>query len=112
MVHCTRAGPPNSRCKPISRVNQSKALGCIQNPQVGYETPAGKDVLTPAREKKKVIVVGAGPSGMEAARVAHERGHDVAVWEKADTVGGQVKLIGKRPGRGEGSSGLRFDSID
>ena len=44
-------------------------------------------------------MVGAGPSGMEAARVACERGHDVTIMEKADTVGGQVKLIGMRPGR-------------
>ena len=84
----------------IGRINQSKALGCIQNPRVGYEPLTGDPSWPPIQRKKKVIVVGAGPSGMEAARVAHERGHDVTVYEKADTVGGQVKLIGMRPGRG------------
>lgn len=83
----------------IGRINQSKALGCIQNPRVGLEPLTGDESWPPARQKKKVIVVGAGPSGMEAARVAHERGHDVTLYEKADSVGGQVKLIGKRPGR-------------
>lgn len=84
----------------IGRINQFKALGCIQNPQVGYEPLTGEDSHPPIGQKKKVIVVGAGPSGMEVARVARERGHDVTVFEKSDTVGGQVKLIGKRPGRG------------
>jgi thioredoxin reductase len=84
----------------IGRINQFKALGCIQNPQVGYEPLSGDESWKPIGRKKKVIVVGAGPSGMEAARVAHERGHEVTVYEKSETVGGQVKLIGKRPGRG------------
>jgi mycofactocin system FadH/OYE family oxidoreductase 2 len=84
----------------VGRTNQSKPLGCIQNPQVGCEPLDGKDPLPPVGRKKKVIVVGAGPSGMEAARAAHERGHEVTIYEKSDKVGGQVKLIGKRPGRG------------
>jgi thioredoxin reductase len=84
----------------IGRVSQSKALGCIQNPRIGYEPLTGDLSWPPIQRKKKVIVVGAGPSGMEVARVAHERGHEVTVYEKADTVGGQVNLIGKRPGRG------------
>ncbi|MGM0655567.1 MAG: NAD(P)-binding protein [Thermodesulfobacteriota bacterium] len=83
----------------IGRLNQSKTLGCIQNPQIGHEPLTGKDTLTPAIKKKKVMVVGAGPSGMEVARVACERGHAVALYEKEDDVGGQVNLIGKRPGR-------------
>jgi hypothetical protein len=83
----------------IGRINQSKSLGCIQNPQVGCEPLAGEDTWPPAKQRKTVIVVGAGPSGMEAARVAHERGHHVTVYEKAEAVGGQVKLIGQRPGR-------------
>ncbi len=84
----------------VGRVNQSKPLGCIINPLVGCESLDGKDHSAPIGEKKKVIVVGAGPSGMEVARVAKERGHNVAIYEKSDEVGGQVKLIGKRPGRG------------
>jgi mycofactocin system FadH/OYE family oxidoreductase 2 len=92
----------------IGRVSQSKALGCIQNPRIGYEPLIGDPSRPPIQRKKKVIVVGAGPSGMEAARVAHERGHDVTVYEKSDTVGGQVKLIGKRPGRGAMQGVIRY----
>ncbi|MBT8366754.1 MAG: FAD-dependent oxidoreductase [Deltaproteobacteria bacterium] len=92
----------------VGRINQSKALGCIQNPRVGYEPLSGDQSWPPIRQKKKVIVVGAGPSGMETARVAHERGHDVAIYEKADTVGGQVKLIGMRPGRSAMQGVIRY----
>ncbi|MDM8535959.1 FAD-dependent oxidoreductase [Desulfobacterales bacterium HSG17] len=83
----------------IGRLNQSKSLGCIQNPQIGHEPLTGEDVLVPAANRKKVMVIGAGPSGMEAARAACERGHEVAVYEKESEIGGQVNLIGKRPGR-------------
>jgi mycofactocin system FadH/OYE family oxidoreductase 2 len=84
----------------IGRVNQSKKLGCIQNPQVGHESLTGDEHWPIAACCKKVIVIGAGPSGMEAARVATERGHDVTVFEAKDKIGGQVNLIGMRPGRG------------
>ena len=84
----------------VGRINQFKALGCIQNPEVGCEPLVEVKSPPPAEQKKKVIVVGAGPSGMEAARTARERGHDVSLLEKSETVGGQVKLIGTRPGRG------------
>ena len=92
----------------IGRINQSKTLGCIQNPRVGREPLTGGLSGFPIRQKKKIIVVGAGPSGMEAARVAHERGHDVTVYEKADTVGGQVKLISMLPGRGAMQGVIRY----
>ncbi len=92
----------------VGRLNQSKALGCIQNPAVGYEPLDGDESWPPIEKKKKVIVVGAGPSGMEAARVAHERGHDVTIYDKADKLGGQVKLIGKRPGRGAMQGVIRY----
>ncbi len=83
----------------IGRLNQSKTLGCIQNPCVGHEPLNGDKDLTKAEDKKKVMVIGAGPSGLEVARVACERGHEVAVYEKEEIVGGQINLIGKRPGR-------------
>jgi NADPH-dependent 2,4-dienoyl-CoA reductase/sulfur reductase-like enzyme len=92
----------------VGRVSQFKALGCIQNPQIGYEPLTGEESWPPVKEKKRVIVVGAGPSGMEAARVACERGHDVSVYEKGDRVGGQVNLIGLRPGRGAMQGVVRY----
>lgn len=84
----------------IGRVNQNKVIGCIQNPEVGYEIdlrPPGRPVK--ATSPKKVVVVGAGPAGLEAARTARMRGHSVAVYEKRRDLGGQINLIRIRPGR-------------
>ncbi len=92
--HCVK---DNKGC--IGRLNQSKALGCIQNPRVGHESLIGNDILVKAEKKKKVMVIGAGPSGMEVARVACQRGHKVLIYEQEEKTGGQVNLIGKRPGR-------------
>jgi mycofactocin system FadH/OYE family oxidoreductase 2 len=83
----------------ISRVNQLKTLSCTQNPSVGYEVLHGPEGYSQSTAKKKVVVVGGGPGGMEAARVAKERGHEVTLYEKESFLGGQVNLIIKRPGR-------------
>jgi NADPH-dependent 2,4-dienoyl-CoA reductase/sulfur reductase-like enzyme len=57
--------------------------------------------ITKAGRRKKVVVVGAGPGGLEAARVAAERGHDIVVFEAADEPGGQVRLTSRSPRRKE-----------
>ncbi len=82
----------------IGRVNQSKTLSCIQNPEVGYEDTGGKKAGT-ASPQKRVFVVGAGPAGLEAARAAAEKGHSVTIYEKEEYVGGQVNLARKGAGR-------------
>ena len=64
---------------------------CIHNAATGREKTI-PHVLKPAERKKKVVVVGAGPGGLEAARVASERGHEVVVMEAAAQAGGQVLL--------------------
>jgi mycofactocin system FadH/OYE family oxidoreductase 2 len=84
--YCVR---DNKGC--IGRVNQSKAIGCIQNPQVGYEPLEDKPAPT-AAQKKTVLVVGAGPAGLEAARAAAQKGHTVTVYEKEVAIGGQTNL--------------------
>ncbi len=83
----------------IGRVNQSKTIGCILNPQVGNESMTKGQTCLPAENKKKVMVIGAGSAGMEAARVARARGHEVSVYEKKKMVGGQLNLAGKGAGR-------------
>ena len=83
----------------IGRINQAKTLSCIQNPEVGYEKVERDGPYAPAAVKKKVLVVGGGPAGLEAARVAKARGHEVNLYEKAPLLGGQVNLIKRRPGR-------------
>ena len=62
-------------------------LSCALNPTTGNEKEMA---LTPAQNKKNVLVVGGGPAGMEAARVAVLRGHNVTLWEKSDQLGGNV----------------------
>jgi mycofactocin system FadH/OYE family oxidoreductase 2 len=83
----------------IGSINQSKTLSCIQNPTVGNESIDGEETYTHATLKKRVMIIGGGPAGLEAARVAKERGHEVTVYEKEKQVGGQINMIKERPGR-------------
>ena len=71
--------------------NRNKKLECRVNGTLGREIMPEYQA-TPAERKKKVLVVGGGPSGMEAARVAAERGHQVALYEKDSRLGGLVPL--------------------
>ncbi|MBI4767050.1 MAG: FAD-dependent oxidoreductase [Deltaproteobacteria bacterium] len=93
--HCVK---DNQGC--IGRINQSKALGCILNPQVGYEPLAGNDLPVPARKTKKIMIIGAGPAGMKAALTARERGHEVTLYERGQEAGGQINLARLGAGRG------------
>jgi hypothetical protein len=92
--YCVR---DNKGC--IGRVNSKKRIGCIQNPEVGFECNIRPAVPAKVFEHKWVIVLGAGPEGLEAARTASERGHDVRIFEKGKEPGGQINLIKKRPKR-------------
>jgi 2,4-dienoyl-CoA reductase-like NADH-dependent reductase (Old Yellow Enzyme family)/thioredoxin reductase len=73
---------------------------CIHNPSIGREAELPHEV-EPALRKRKVVVVGAGPAGLEAARVAALRGHDVTLFEAAPRAGGQVLLATTVPSRRE-----------
>jgi 2,4-dienoyl-CoA reductase-like NADH-dependent reductase (Old Yellow Enzyme family)/thioredoxin reductase len=74
-------------------------MRCAVNPVVGRERLEGWVELKPATKKKKVTIVGGGPAGMEAARVAALRGHDVTLYEKERELGGQVTVAALAPGR-------------
>ena len=74
----------------VGRQNLALPITCIYNPVTGHEKQWGDP--GPAPVKKKVVVVGGGPAGMEAARVAAERGHQVVLFEASDRLGGEVKL--------------------
>ncbi len=85
----------------IGRMGLGFSLGCVQNPAVGKEAAWGEGTITPAEYAKKVLVVGAGPAGLEAARVLALRGHAVILVEKNDHVGGQNIIASKGAGRQE-----------
>lgn len=85
----------------IGRVGLNREIGCVQNPAVGREKVWGIGTLKPAGKSKRVLVVGAGPAGLEAAKTAALRGHRVCLWEKDNEAGGQVKYASKLPYRSE-----------
>lgn len=85
----------------IGRIGMNKSIGCVQNPAIGREKQWGEGTLKPAPVKKKVMVVGGGPAGMWAAKMAGRRGHDVTLFERNDTLGGQVLTAMKAAGRDE-----------
>lgn len=89
----------NQEC--MGRVLQSLPLGCTVNPTAGRETRWGIGKMTRAAQRRKVVVVGGGPAGMEAARVAALRGHEVHLYERGDSLGGQVRLAQRLPGRAD-----------
>lgn len=84
----------------LDRIYQGGAAYCIHNAATGRELTM-PHVASKAPLKKKVVVVGAGPAGLEAARVASERGHEVVVLEAANSAGGQIRLTAQSPRRRE-----------
>ncbi|MGP4018749.1 oxidoreductase [Saccharopolyspora sp. 5N708] len=82
----------------LDAIYDSGDTKCIHNPATGREQWL-PHTITPAAVRKKTVIVGAGPAGLEAARVLGERGHEVVVFEASDAPGGQVRIAASNPRR-------------
>ncbi len=85
----------------LDRIYDGHETLCIHNPATGREKTIPHQIEKSPRPGLKAVVVGAGPAGLEAARVLGERGHDVQVFEAATEPGGQVRLAARVPRRRE-----------
>ncbi len=84
----------------LDRIYQGGMAFCIHNAATGREETM-PHVVPKAKKRRKVVVVGAGPAGLEAARVSGERGHEVVVFEAANRPGGQIRLTAQSERRRE-----------
>jgi len=88
----------NQEC--VGRMGLNRWLGCIENPRTGRESE-GVGTVRLTSKPKRVMVVGAGPAGLQAAISARRNGHEVTVYEKESQAGGQVRLAASVPNRAE-----------
>ncbi|MBB1255228.1 NADPH-dependent 2,4-dienoyl-CoA reductase [Streptomyces sp. OF3] len=93
----------NQAC--LDHTFELKITSCLVNPRACHETEL---VLSPTRRAKRLAVVGAGPAGLSFAVSAAERGHTVTLFDAADTIGGQLNLARRVPGKEEFNETLRY----
>ncbi|MCE9592293.1 MAG: NAD(P)-binding protein [Planctomycetes bacterium] len=93
----------------IDRIYTGRGVTCVQNPVVGREEKWAE--LTVAGGKKKIVVVGGGPAGLEAARVCATRGHKVVLFEKSGELGGQTLIAKRAPGRQDYDGATRWSGL-
>jgi 2,4-dienoyl-CoA reductase-like NADH-dependent reductase (Old Yellow Enzyme family) len=89
----------NQEC--AGRIFQGLPMHCTVNPAAGHESRWGTGRIPSVIRRRKIMVVGGGPAGMEVARMAAERGHQVHLFERSGTLGGQVLLAERLPGRAD-----------
>jgi len=84
---------------------EDRAVKCTMNPETGRESTFK---ITPAKESKKVVVIGGGPAGMEAAIVATRRGHNVELYDENEELGGRLILASVPPNKSDYLEGIEF----
>lgn len=82
----------------IDNVMNGAFIACVVNAENGYEETR---IITPATAKKNIVVIGGGPAGLEAARVAAVKGHSVTLFERENVVGGQLNIAQMPPRKKE-----------
>ena len=93
----------------IDRIYDGVGVSCVQNPVIGREGQWRE--TKPAEVKKKVVVVGGGPAGLEAARVSAELGHTVILFEKGEQLGGQALIAKLAPSRQDYDGATRYSGM-
>ncbi|WP_369602962.1 NADPH-dependent 2,4-dienoyl-CoA reductase [Hahella sp. SMD15-11] len=96
----------NQAC--LDHTFQMKLTSCLVNPRACHETELQ---YTPAAERKKIAVVGAGPAGLAFSTIAAQRGHEVHLFESSDQIGGQFNVAKRIPGKEEFNETLRYFSV-
>ncbi len=98
--HCVAC---NQGC--FDRIFGMQDVQCMVNPLAGREFEVE---IKPAEERRRILVVGGGPGGMETARLAAERGHEVILWEKGECLGGHLHYAAMPPGKREYLTLVRY----
>lgn len=83
------------------KASTGQRVQCVYNPTMGREARWGAGTLDPVAQPRNVVIIGAGPAGLECARVAAARGHNVTVLEREEEAGGHVRLQSLLPSRAE-----------
>ncbi|MCI5081901.1 MAG: FAD-dependent oxidoreductase [Saprospiraceae bacterium] len=93
----------NQAC--LDHVFKQKRASCLVNPRACYETELN---FTPAQQKKKIAIVGAGPAGLACATYAAQRGHEAHLYEASSEIGGQFRMAMSIPGKEEFVETIRY----
>jgi 2,4-dienoyl-CoA reductase-like NADH-dependent reductase (Old Yellow Enzyme family)/thioredoxin reductase len=93
----------------IDRIYTGRGVTCVQNPVIGREAQWAE--LGRAATPRKVVVVGGGPAGLEAARVLAARGHQVVLFERGEELGGQTLIARKAPARQDFDGATRWSAL-
>jgi 2,4-dienoyl-CoA reductase (NADPH2) len=84
----------------LGELRKGVGTHCLVNPLTGRESEVE---IAPTSEPRRLMVVGGGPAGLEAAYVAAARGHEVSLFEERDTLGGQLSLAARVPHKASGT---------
>jgi 2,4-dienoyl-CoA reductase (NADPH2) len=85
-----------------------KTASCLVNPRAGHETTLPVPTLLPPEDRRKLVVIGAGPAGCALSLVAAQRGHDVTLYDAQADLGGQFHMAKRIPGKEEFHETLRY----